>query len=720
MPIRRPRRRRPRFLSDAIPSVADVDLTPSLARLWALRALREALRRPSGDPRAQENHILEVLGQLGLTRPGADDDDEGPAQRNPRAYQSALVTEDLKRLEAAGVPPGDATVDNARRLGALVGLNEVETTVVALVASAHANGPFQNALSVAVSDVGEARGRLFEIFAAIIGTDSTAIAAAVRPDALLRRAGLLKSDWDSPRHGGVGLMLDEDIVSLLCEPECSEKTMLERLAPVAAPPSLALDDFAHLGGDTSVLLDVMRRATTERLPGINVLLYGPPGTGKTELTRALVAKLGLSLHTVPSTETHHGHGRFRIESYATAQQVLARRTDTVLIFDEIEDAFPYEHLPFFGVRQRSTPEKAWVHDLLETNPVPAIWITNHIAHLDPALLRRFALQVELRPLPSTVRARMVDRVAERLTLPESDRRRWASRMTSDEKMTPADLARVERAVTLAGLGEDAPGERLDRLTTLSLGPRANAAPKAPQASETYDPSLARTSVPLDPIVEGLRREGRGTVFLYGPPGTGKTAFAYHVARTLGRPIHHVRASDLLDAYLGETERKMAAMFTRARNEGAVLLLDEADSFFSSRQGAVRSWEVTQTNELLMQTEAADCIFLCTTNLLERIDEAAFRRFDVRVRFDPADSLALVRLIAAALAELGASADDLILDRLAPRLGTLTGVSAGDVKAARRQFALLGTAPTPEAFADALRADAALRGRRDDRGPRIGF
>jgi len=719
MPIRRFRRRSTRLPADtaahAVP-LADIDRTPSLARLWALRALREALRRPSGETRTQEHHVLDILALLGLI---PSEDEEAPQPR-PRAFQIAVVNDDLKRLESGGTPPADATVENARRLGALVGLDEVETTLVALVASGCAHETLQQALSAAMFGVGDARGRVFDALAAIIGVETRAVATAARPDSLLRRAGLLKPDWASPLHGGIGLELDDDIVALLCEPECSKTMMLERLAPISAPPSLSLDDFAHLGGEASVLLDVLRRAAAERLPGINILLFGPPGTGKTELTRALIAKLGLTLHTIPSKDAHHGSGRYRIESYATAQQILARREDAVLIFDEIEDAFPYEHLSRLGVRQRSTPEKAWVHDLLETNAVPAIWITNHVSHLDPALLRRFTLQVELRPLPSTVRARMVERVAERLGVPEPDRGRWTSRMTSNERMTPADLARIERAVTLAGLGDDAPGERLDRLTTLSLGPRGNPPPKAPQACETYDPSLARTSVPLEPIVEGLRREGRGTVFLYGPPGTGKTAFAYHVARSLGRPMHHVRASDLLDAYLGETERKMAAMFAQARDEQAVLLLDEADSFFSSRQGAVRSWEVTQTNELLMQTEAADCIFLCTTNLLERIDEAAFRRFDVRVRFDSADPLALVRLIASALEELGASPDELNLDHLAPRLGTLTGVSAGDVKAARRQFALLGTTPTPEAFADALRADAALRRRRDDRAQRIGF
>jgi SpoVK/Ycf46/Vps4 family AAA+-type ATPase len=152
----------------------------------------------------------------------------------------------------------------------------------------------------------------------------------------------------------------------------------------------------------------------------------------------------------------------------------------------------------------------------------------------------------------------------------------------------------------------------------------------------------------------------------------------------------------------------------------VLLLDEADTFFSRREGASKQWEVSHTNELLMQTEAADCIFLCTTNLVDRIDAAAFRRFDMRVKFEVSDAFGLVRFVAAALRSLGSPAGDLPEADLARRLGGLSDVSGGDVKAVRRQFELLGEVPSPESFADALRADAALRGQKRTDGPRIGF
>ena len=94
-----------------------------------------------------------------------------------------------------------------------------------------------------------------------------------------------------------------------------------------------------------------------------------------------------------------------------------------------------------------------------------------------------------------------------------------------------------------------------------------------------------------------------------------------------------RASDLLDMYVGQTEKSIAAMFDDARQRDAVLVLDEADSFLRDRRGAHRSWEVTQVNELLTQMEAFDGIFICTTNLMESLDAASLRRFPWKILFD---------------------------------------------------------------------------------------
>ena len=92
-----------------------------------------------------------------------------------------------------------------------------------------------------------------------------------------------------------------------------------------------------------------------------------------------------------------------------------------------------------------------------------------------------------------------------------------------------------------------------------------------------------------------------------------------------RSFIHEFPGDLL---VGDANVKMS----EAQADGAVLLLDEADSFLRDRRGAHHSWEVTQVNELLVQVECFDGLFFCATNLFEDLDDASLRRFDLKISF----------------------------------------------------------------------------------------
>jgi SpoVK/Ycf46/Vps4 family AAA+-type ATPase len=81
-----------------------------------------------------------------------------------------------------------------------------------------------------------------------------------------------------------------------------------------------------------------------------------------------------------------------------------------------------------------------------------------------------------------------------------------------------------------------------------------------------------------------------------------------------------------------TERNMARVFRQATEEGSVILLDEADTFLRNRTGAQHSWEVSEVNEILTQMETFDGIFIASTNLMDSLDAAALRRFDLKIRF----------------------------------------------------------------------------------------
>ena len=102
---------------------------------------------------------------------------------------------------------------------------------------------------------------------------------------------------------------------------------------------------------------------------------------------------------------------------------------------------------------------------------------------------------------------------------------------------------------------------------------------------------------------------------------------------MGLPVLQKRASDLLDPFVGGTEQNIAGAFAEAREAQAFLVFDEADSLLLERADAVRSWEISQVNEMLTWMEQHALPFACTTNLAERLDRASLRRFLVKLRFD---------------------------------------------------------------------------------------
>ncbi|MCJ2183099.1 ATP-binding protein, partial [Novosphingobium sp. 1949] len=143
-----------------------------------------------------------------------------------------------------------------------------------------------------------------------------------------------------------------------------------------------------------------------------------------------------------------------------------------------------------------------------------------------------------------------------------------------------------------------------------------------------DIDLFETDRPLGPLFAAMGQGGGADVslLLSGPPGTGKTALAHHLARALDRPLLVRRASDLLSRWVGETEQQIAKSFVRAREEGAVLLFDEADSLLFDRGDARASWERTQVNEMLTWLDRHPLPVVAATNHTGKLDPASLRRF----------------------------------------------------------------------------------------------
>lgn len=260
-------------------------------------------------------------------------------------------------------------------------------------------------------------------------------------------------------------------------------------------------------------------------------------------------------------------------------------------------------------------------------------MSNSIGGLDPAFVRRFDMVLSLPVSPKKQRLRIIEQTCSDV-LDASGR----ARMAESESLAPAVVTRAASVGRLirGDLGQAGASNAMALLIDSTLqaqGHLPTLRSDATRLPEVYDPAFIQADADLADVAAGLVQSRSGRLCLYGPPGTGKTAYGRWLAAQMGVPLPVKRASDLMSKYLGESEQNIASAFRQAEQDGALLLIDEVDSFLQDRRGAQRSWEVSQVNEMLTQMESFGGVFIASTNLMTGLDPAALRRFVLKVRFD---------------------------------------------------------------------------------------
>ena len=468
-----------------------------------------------------------------------------------------------------------------------------------------------------------------DLIALLLQVAPAEIATRLTGEARLLASGLL-------RLGGCGeVSVLERLVSLIRRDAKLGPDIYDQLLGTTAAEPLAWESFSHLGQEAEVAATVLAAALAGRETGINILLYGPAGTGKTSFAATLAARIGVRLRPVAETD-EDGDEPSRGERLAGLRlaQRLALPGETLLLFDEAEDLFTGRRTTFdeFDDPVSAASSRVFIHRLLERVAVPVIWTANDIGALGPAVLRRMTMCLELTVPNLATRTRLWRRMGETegVALTDAD----AARLARLVPAAPAVASAALRATRLAGGGAETARLIVAGVARAVSGGGLPAPELEHDAS--YDPALVNADCDLAALTADLLRDGapRAVSFLLaGPPGAGKSAWVRHLAGRMGLPVLHKRASDLLDPFVGGTEQNIAGAFAEARDTHAFLVFDEADSLLLERADAVRSWEVSQVNEMLTWMESHALPFACTTNLADRLDRASFRRFLVKVRFD---------------------------------------------------------------------------------------
>ena len=541
--------------------------------------------------------------------------------------------------------------------------------------------------------------------AKMLNADVAAVRAALAPQALLRSLGLVKFSDDADLED---FIQPSDLLrSLLEEGAVKERDdLLARFIEPVPAAAWAVRDFPHLDRACAHVGTVLRQGALAGEAGVNALFYGPSGTGKTELARALAAQQSLRAYQVRAA-TDEGYGLTagaRLSAYLLAQRLLSRQRDTVLIFDGVEDVvLNLDNLVLELHGQQAGMQNSWLNRLLEENPVPAIWITNHIEGLAPAFLQRFLLPVAFDTPRHAVRRQMAERHLGAAGIPPA----LLDELAADPALTPALLGAAGRLVRLRP--DTAPAEvvreGVKALRALVHG--GATAPRQRQRAIGFNVEFLNLGGDITPsaIVRALDRRGRGSLCFYGPPGTGKTAFAEVLAEALDRELDARLGSELVSCWVGETEKNLAKLFREIDPQRTVLLLDEVDSFLMDRSQARNSWERTQVNELLQQMERFPGIFVAATNLMSGLDAAALRRFDFKLNFRALNPVQRRKLFAR---EVLGDQEAPLPAEIERHLGTLDLLTPGDFANVCRQRELLDETLTPQQFLRRLMQECRLK------------
>ena len=605
----------------------------SLIRHWVARILLYSSAWRAGrcrhEKRFENDEILELLGFLPSR--------EARLRRPPQALERVIAEQPLEALLA-----DDDLYRNVVKLGQRLSLTEAERRLLVFVCYKDSSELLNNACCLVK---GGSMRQLAGLLARIVDIPEQDVQAALKPGGVLRTTQLLRVNMTSGFSGkDLSGMIDveDELHESLHVPDASDAHLVSLFYREADKANLGLQDYAELKDEVAMLSRLLTRSVQEGVKGINVLFYGPPGTGKSELAKVIGESLQMSMAFVPE-EDRDGDAlsvRGRMGRYNGCQRAIAHDPRTLVVFDEAEDCL-CDNQSFFFVPSHRQTEKSSMTRMLENNPRPTIWISNRV-DMDPAFLRRFTHVVHMdNPGPSQ-RERLVRAAMAGEHVSEG----FLEQAIKLESLSPAVLHSSLHFSRLAA------GDKRDTesLVTHNLNARFQAMGVSERLKVEKHKGLPwrgeclRASEDVASLIDQINPEVPVRFCLHGAPGTGKTAWGRELAERIQRPLIVRQASDLLDMYLGQTEKRIARAFEQAEREGAVLLIDEADSFIGSRHNAQHSWEVSHVNQFLASLEQFNGIFVATTNLLERVDEAAMRRFDFVVRFDCLDGDGVLLLL----------------------------------------------------------------------------
>jgi transitional endoplasmic reticulum ATPase len=450
-------------------------------------------------------------------------------------------------------------------------------------------------------------------------------------------------------------------------------------------PDVTYDDVGGLKKEISkvremIELPLRHPEIFDRLgidPPKGVLLHGAPGTGKTLLAKAVASESGSNFVAINGPEVM---SKFVGEAEKKIREIFeeaAENAPTVIFIDEIDAIAPKREEVTGEVERRVVAQiLALMDGLKERGKVIVIGATNRPDALDPALRRpgRFDREIELRVPDREGRIEILE--IHTRAMPIDDDVDMNKLAETTHGFVGADLAALCREAAMNALRRVLPDIDLEeqRISQDALEKLFVTKNDFMDSMKSISPSALREvfiEVPnvhwediggLDELKESLKevvewplsnissfqrigiQPSKG-ILLFGPPGTGKTLLTKAVATESKANFISVKGSEILSKWFGESERKIAEIFKKAKQASpCIIFFDEIDAIAPIRGSAAGEPRVTErmVNTILSEMDGLEelrgVVVIGATNRPDLMDPALLRpgRFDEVVLVPPPD------------------------------------------------------------------------------------
>ena len=459
-------------------------------------------------------------------------------------------------------------------------------------------------------------------------------------------------------------------------------------------------------------------------PPKGVLLHGPPGTGKTLIAKAVANEVDATFLTVSGPEIMSKYKGESEEKLREKFEAAAEDAPAIVFFDEI-DSIAGKRDDGGDVESRVVGQLLSLMDGLDARgDVIVIGATNRVDSLDPALRRggRFDREIEIGVPGEAGRREVLDVHTRRMPLAEDvDIDTLAARTHG---FVGADLEGLGKEAAMTALrrtrqaGEDLRAVEVTRedfeTAMTAVEPSAMREYVAEQPTTDFDDVGGLTAVkeqlkqavtwPLryGPLFDAADTAPPTGVLLHGPPGTGKTLLARAIAGESEVNFIQVRGPELLDRYVGESEKAVREVFERARQSApAIIFFDEIDAIAGDRDSmggdsGVGDRVVSQLlTELDRLSDTPNLVVLAATNRRESIDGALLRSGRLEQSIEvPNPDRATRKAVLDVHTRTMQLADDVDLDAVA---ASTEGASSADLTSICREASLLAITELTEQY-----------------------